>query len=61
MKTKEIEKTDEYLDVNSKQKKLLNVQLTVIPIVAGALGTFSQRFRKKTGGIGNQTILTTAF
>ena len=34
------EKIDKYLDLVRKLKKQLNMKLTVIPIVAGALGTF---------------------
>ena len=36
MKLKECEKKDKYLDLARELKKLLNMQVTIIPIVIGA-------------------------
>ena len=38
MKIKENEKRDKYLDLAGEQKMLLDMKVTVIPIVIGALG-----------------------
>ena len=43
VKIKENEKIDKYLDLAREQKKLWNVQVMVIPIVVGALGTVLKR------------------
>ena len=39
VKMKESKKIDKYLDLVRELRKLYNVSVTVIPIVAGALGT----------------------
>ena len=43
VKLKEKEKNDKYLDLTRELKKLLNMKVTVIPIVIGALGTVTKR------------------
>ena len=42
VKLKESEKSDKYLDLAREQKKLGNRQVTVIPIVIGALGRITK-------------------
>ena len=39
---KEIEKKDKYLDLARELKKLLNVKVTIVPNVIGALGTITK-------------------
>ena len=50
IKLKESEKKDKYLDLARELKKLWNMQVTIIPIVIGALGTVSKGFLE-TGGL----------
>ena len=50
VKMKEREKISKFLDLVRKLKKLLNMTVTVIPIIVGTLGTVI----KVTEGIGNQ-------
>ena len=64
VKIKESEKSDKYLDLARELRKLLNMRVTVIPIVIGAFGTVSQDMERelkelKTGGR-IETIHTTA-
>ena len=42
VKLKESEKKDKYLDFARELKKLWNMQVTIIPIVIGVLGTVSK-------------------
>ena len=42
VKMRESEKKDKYLDLARELKKLLNLKVTVIPIVIGALGTITE-------------------
>ena len=39
--------SDRYLDITRELKKLWNMRVTVIPIVAGALGTFPKGLEKR--------------
>ena len=43
---KECEKKDKYLDLPREQKKLWNMQVTIIPIVIGAFGTVTKGLLK---------------
>ena len=43
VKLKESEKRDKYLDLARELKKILNMKVTVIPIVIGLLGTVTKR------------------
>ena len=61
---KESEKKDKYLDLARELKKLWNMNVTVVPIVIGALGTITKGFLKgledlEVGGR-VETIQTTA-
>ena len=42
-KLKESEKKNKYLDLAKELEKLWNMEMTVIPIIIGALGTISKR------------------
>ena len=42
VKLKENEKMDKYLDLARGLKKLLNMNVTIIPIVIGSIGTVSE-------------------
>ena len=44
VKSKESEKKDKYLDLARELKKLWNINVTVIPVVIGALGTIPKGF-----------------
>ena len=44
VKLKESEKRDKYLDLARELKKTVNMKVTVIPIVSGALGTVTKGF-----------------
>ena len=46
VKLKECEKKDKYLDLARELKKLLNMQVTIIPIVIGAFGTVTKGLLK---------------
>ena len=46
IKLKECEKKDKYLDLARELKKLWNMQVTIIPIVIGALGTVTKGLLK---------------
>ena len=63
IKLKESEKKDKYLDVARELKKLLNMKVTIIPIVIGAFGTVTKRLlkRREDLGVGGwvETIQTT--
>ena len=54
---KECEKKVKYLDLASELKKLWNMKVTIVPIVIGAFGTITKRFKssrlfnKKPGGL----------
>ena len=43
VKLKESEKKNKYLNLGRELKKLWNMKVTIIPIVIGALGTFTKR------------------
>ena len=64
IKLKECEKKDKYLDLAREMKKLLNMQLTIIPIVIGAFGTVTKGLLKGVEdlevGEREETIQTTA-
>ena len=64
IKLKEYEKRDKYLDLARELKKLWNMQVTIIPIVIGALGTVTKGLLKgpKDLEVGGrvETIQTTA-
>ena len=47
LKRKESEERDEYLDIVRKLKKLKKMKLTVIPTVAGVLGTVLKGLEKR--------------
>ena len=49
MKIKESEKFDLYLDLARKLKGLLNMTVTSIPVVIGALGTVLKNMKKRLG------------
>ena len=53
VKLKECEKRDKYLDLARELKKLLNIKVTIIPIVIGALGTVTKGLVQIFGGLGN--------
>ena len=61
---KENEKKDKYLDLARELKKLLNMKVTIVPIVIGALGTITKGLLKGLEDleVGGQveTIQTTA-
>ena len=65
VKLKESEKKDKYLYIAGELKKLRNMKVTVIPVVIGALATFTKGLVKGLedleirGWVG--TIQTTAF
>ena len=42
IKLKECEKREKYLDLARELKKLLNVKVTIVPIVIGAFGTITK-------------------
>ena len=42
-----------HLDNARELKKMLNVKVTVIPMIIGVQGTVGKGLRKKTGGIGD--------
>ena len=46
VKLKECEKKDKYLDLAREQKKIWNMQVTIIPIVIGAFGTVTKGLLK---------------
>ena len=46
IKLKECEKKDKYLDLARELKKLLNMKVTIIPIVIGAFGTVTKGLLK---------------
>ena len=46
IKLKDCEKKDKYLDLARELKKLWNMQVTIIPIVIGALGTVTKGLLK---------------
>ena len=46
VKLKESEKKDKYLDLARELKKLGNMTVTIIPIITGALGTFTEGLLK---------------
>ena len=50
VKIKESEKSDKYLDLARELRKLLNIRVTVIPIVIGALGTIPKGLEKDWKG-----------
>ena len=61
---KEREKKDKYLDLARELKKLWNMQVTIVPIMIGALGTITKGLLKgledlEIGGRA-ETIQTTA-
>ena len=64
IKLKECEKKDKYLDLAWELKKLLNLKVTIIPIVIGAFGTVCKGLLKglEDLGVGGcvETIQTTA-
>ena len=64
IKLKECEKKDKYLDFARELKKLLNMQVTIIPIVIGAFGTVTNGLLKRLEDleVGGrvETIQTTA-
>ena len=61
---KESEMKDKYLDLARELKKLLNMKVTIVPIVIGALGTITKGLLKglEDLGVGGrvETIQTTA-
>ena len=64
IKKKEWEKRDKYLDIARELKKLWNMQVTITPVVIGALGTVTKGLLKgledlEVGGR-VETIQTTA-
>ena len=64
IKLKECEKKDKYLDLARELKKLLNMKVTIIPIVIGVFGTLTRGLLKsledlEVGGR-VETIQTTA-
>ena len=46
IKLKECEKKDKYLDLARELKKLLNMKVTIVPIVIGAFGTITKGLLK---------------
>ncbi len=46
IKLKECEKKDKYLDLARELKKLWNMKVTIIPIMAGAFGTVTKGLLK---------------
>ena len=47
-------KKDKYLGLARELKKLWNMEVTVIPILIGPLGTVTKRLVKRTLGLGNK-------
>ena len=47
VKLKKIEKKAKYLDLAKELKKLMNMKITVIPIIVGALDTRTRGLRNK--------------
>ncbi len=45
IKLKEFEKKDKYLDLAKEMKKLLNIKVTIIPIIIGAFDTIKDCYR----------------
>ena len=64
IKLKQCEKKDKYHDLARELKKLLNMKITIVPIVIGALGTITKGLLKglEDLGVGGrvETIQTTA-
>ena len=62
IKLKECEKKDKYLDFDRELKKLLNMKLTIVPIVICAFGTITKRLFKGLEDleIGGRVKTTTA-
>ena len=50
MKIKENEKIDKYLNLIGELKKLLNLKVTVIPIIVGALGMVLKAWKEDREG-----------
>ena len=55
---KEVEKIEKYLDLARELKKLWNMKVTVLPLVAGALGTPTKALEKIFKTIGIETKIT---
>ena len=56
---KEDEKISKYQDLVREIGKMWNVRTHVIPIVVGALGTMSERFKEFLALLGTQTSVET--
>ena len=54
VKLNESEKMDMYLNPPSELEKMWNMKVMAIPIVIGALGTFTKGFIQGHGGLGNK-------
>ena len=65
VKIKENEKGDSYLDLAGELKKLCNINVMVMPVVIGALGTVPKSFVRELEelemGERAETIQTTVF
>ncbi len=57
---KESEKKDKYHDLARELKKLWNMNVTIVPLVIGALGTITKELLKGLEDLEVETIQTTA-
>ena len=55
---KEVEKIEKYLDLARELKKVWNMKVTVVLLVAGALGTPAKALEKRLKTIGMETKIT---
>ena len=59
VKLKGNEKNNKYLDLAKELKKLLNMKVTFLPIVIGALGTVTNGLIKELEGLEIRALLET--
>ena len=58
IKVKELEKTTKYQDLRLQAQKLWDVKVAVIPIVVGALGTFSEELENHLKTVGTPIVIS---
>ena len=55
---KEVERIEKYLDLARKLKKVWSMNVTVVPLVVGALGTPAKAIEKRLKNTGIETKIT---
>ena len=55
---KEVENIEEYLDLARELKKVWNIRVIVVPLVAGAMGTPAKELERRLKTIGIETKIT---